>query len=150
MSEISQPSTTSTPIPLPSLADAAIIANLKQQLDTAQQQLDSTQQRLQFAELKVQMLEEKLRLQRIAKYGPSSEKLATLQMELLEEEPGVSDEEVQAESQRERLAAVEQGRLVCNKDNIYSVPRGQAREMLDFTMPEAGHDAGTMLEQESH
>ncbi len=103
MSEISQPSTTSTPIPLPSLADAAIIANLKQQLDTAQQQLDSTQQRLQFAELKVQMLEEKLRLQRIAKYGPSSEKLATLQMELLEEEPGVSDEEVQAESQRERL-----------------------------------------------
>ena len=103
VSEISQPSTTSTPIPLPSLADAAIIANLKQQLDTAQQQLDSTQQRLQFAELKVQMLEEKLRLQRIAKYGPSSEKLATLQMELLEEEPGVSDEEVQAESQRERL-----------------------------------------------
>ena len=52
------------------------------------------------------MLEEKLRLQRIAKYGPSSEKLATLQMELLEEEPGVSDEEVQAESQRERLPSV--------------------------------------------
>jgi transposase len=103
VSEISQPSTTSTPIPSPSPADAAIIADLKQQLDTTQQRLDSMQQRLQFAELKVQMLEEKLRLQRIAKYGPSSEKLATLQMELLEEEPGVSDEEVQAESQRERL-----------------------------------------------
>jgi hypothetical protein len=46
--------------------------------------------------------------------------------------------------------AVKQGRLVCNKDNIYSVPRGQAREMLDFTVPEARHDAGTMLEQESY
>jgi transposase len=102
VSEIFQPSTTSTPIPSPS----TIIESLKQQLDTAQQQLDSTQQRLQFAELKVQMLEEKLRLQRIAKYGPSSEKLATLQMELLEEEPGVSDEEVKAESQRERLPSV--------------------------------------------
>ena len=95
MSEIFQPSTTSTPIPSPS----TIIESLKQQLD-------STQQRLQFAELKVQMLEEKLRQQRIAKYGPSSEKLATLQMELLEEEPGVSDEEVKAESQRERLPSV--------------------------------------------
>jgi archaellum biogenesis ATPase FlaH len=46
--------------------------------------------------------------------------------------------------------AEKQGRLVCNKDNIYSVPRGQAREMLDFTVPEARHDAGTMLEQESY
>jgi transposase len=99
VSEILQASTTSTPIPSSSLADAAIIESLKQQLD-------STQQRLQFAELKVQMLEEKLRLQRIAKYGPSSEKLATLQMELLEQEPGVSQEEVQAESQRERLPSV--------------------------------------------
>lgn len=106
MSEISQPSTPSTPIPSPSPADTALIANLKQRLDTTQQQLDTAQQRLQLAELKVQMLEEKLRLQRIAKYGPSSEKLATLQMELLEEEPGVSDEEVQAESQRERLPSL--------------------------------------------
>jgi predicted AAA+ superfamily ATPase len=88
VSEISQPSTTSTPVPSPSPADAAIIANLQQQLGTAQQQLDSTQQGLQVAELKVQMREEKLRRQRIAKYGPSSEKLATLEMELLEEEPG--------------------------------------------------------------
>jgi transposase len=103
VSEISQPSTTSTPVPSPSPADAAIIANLQQQLGTAQQQLDSTQQGLQVAELKVQMREEKLRRQRIAKYGPSSEKLATLEMELLEEEPGVSEEEVQAKSQRERL-----------------------------------------------
>jgi transposase len=38
---------------------------------------------------------------RIAKYGASSEKLSDAQLELLEEEPGVSNVEVQAESQRE-------------------------------------------------
>ena len=36
--------------------------------------------------LKVQVLEEKLRLQRIAKYGPASEKLSNLQLELLAQE----------------------------------------------------------------
>jgi transposase len=51
------------------------------------------------------VLEEHLRLRRIAKYGPSSEKLCNLQLELLEEEPGVSSEEVQAESEREPLPA---------------------------------------------
>jgi transposase len=49
------------------------------------------------------VLEEHLRLRRIAKYGPGSEKLSNLQLELLEEEPGVSPEEVAAESQREAL-----------------------------------------------
>ena len=52
--------------------------------------------------LKVQVLEEKLRLQRIAKYGPASEKLSNLQLELLEGEPGVSSEEVQAEAGRDQ------------------------------------------------
>jgi transposase len=58
---------------------------------------------LQYAKLKIQVLEEKLRLQRIAKYGPGSEKLSNLQLELLELEPGVSDTEVAAESEREAL-----------------------------------------------
>ena len=57
---------------------------------------------LQWAHLKIQVLEEKLRLQRIAKYGPSSEKLSNLQLELLEGEPGVSSAEVQAEAQRDQ------------------------------------------------
>ena len=57
--------------------------------------------RLQWAELKIQLLEERLRLVRIAKYGPSSEKLSDAQLELLEAELGVSNVEVQAESQRE-------------------------------------------------
>ena len=53
--------------------------------------------------LKIQVLEERLRLRRIAKYGPGSEKLSNLQLELLEEEPGVSRQEVAAESEREPL-----------------------------------------------
>ena len=53
----------------------------------------------------IQLLEERLRLQRIQKYGPASEKLTTAQLELLEEEPGVSTLEVAAESEREPLPA---------------------------------------------
>ncbi|HXO35268.1 MAG TPA: hypothetical protein VN901_23260 [Candidatus Acidoferrales bacterium] len=47
------------------------------------------------------------RLRRIAKYGPGSEKLSNLQLQLLEEKPGVSKQEVQAESEREALSAPE-------------------------------------------
>ena len=56
--------------------------------------------RLHWAELTIQLLEERLRLQRIKKYGPGSEKLSDAQLNLLELEPGVSNAEVQAESQR--------------------------------------------------
>jgi transposase len=56
--------------------------------------------RLQYAELKIRVLEERLRLVRIARYGPGSEKLSNRQLELLELEPGVSSVEVQAESER--------------------------------------------------
>jgi transposase len=60
----------------------------------------SYQNKLQYAELKIRVLEERLRLVRIAKYGPGSEKLSDAQLELLELEPGVSTVEVQAESER--------------------------------------------------
>lgn len=49
------------------------------------------------------VLGEKLRLIRIEKYGPGSEKLSDDQLELLELEPGVSSTEVEAESQRQQL-----------------------------------------------
>jgi len=62
--------------------------------------LEGYQNRLQYAELKIRVLEERLRLVRIAKYGPGSEKFSDAQLELLELEPGVSNVEVQAESQR--------------------------------------------------
>ena len=64
--------------------------------------LNSYANELEYSKLKNQILEEKLRLQRIAKYGPGSEKLSSLQLELLEEEPGVSNTEVTAESERDR------------------------------------------------
>ena len=70
----------------------------------ARKQLATTEQRLQFAELKIQVLEERLRRKLIEKYGPGSEKLSAAQLELLEREPGVSNVEVQAESEREPLA----------------------------------------------
>jgi len=60
----------------------------------------SYQNKLQYAELKIRLLEERLRLVRIAKYGPGSEKFSDAQLELLELEPGVSSAEVQAESER--------------------------------------------------
>jgi len=72
-------------------------------IEQLKQKLSTTEQKLQYAELKIQVLEERLRLQRIAKYGPGSESLSHLQLELLELEPGVSSQEVAAESEREAL-----------------------------------------------
>src|ERR1035437_4644020 len=63
------------------------------------------EKKLAWAELKIQVLEAQLRLQRIKKYGPGSEKLSDAQLNLLELEPGVSHAEVQAESVREPLPA---------------------------------------------
>jgi transposase len=71
------------------------------------EQIVELKRQLQWAYLKIQALEEKLRLERIKKYGPASEKLSDAQLELLEWEPGVSNVEVQAESEREPLPAVE-------------------------------------------
>ena len=85
-------------------SEAAVIEQLKQQLVKREQQLASTEQRLQNAELKIQVLEERLRLRRIEKYGAGSEKLSNLQLEMLEQEPGVSPAEVQAESERPVIA----------------------------------------------
>jgi transposase len=60
---------------------------------------------LQWAHLKIQVLEERLRRQRISFLGPHSETLSDLQLELLaEEEPGVTAEEVEAETRREPIA----------------------------------------------
>jgi len=72
---------------------AEVVAQLKQQVASQDRELE-------YARLKIQVLEERLRLLRIQKYGPSSEKLSNLQLELLEQEPGVSQEEVAVESER--------------------------------------------------
>ena len=65
--------------------------------------IEQLKQKLQNAETMIQFLREQLRLQRIAKYGPGSEKLTSQQLELLEFEPGVSNLEVAAEGEREEL-----------------------------------------------
>ena len=75
------------PSSIPASSDSPQVVELKREL--------------QRAYLKIQVLELRLRLQRIQKYGPASEKLNDAQLELLELEPGVSSAEVQAESERE-------------------------------------------------
>jgi transposase len=68
------------------------------------EQIVELQKELAWAKLKIQVLEERLRLERIKKYGPGSEKLNDAQLQLLGLEPGVSNAEVQAESRREPLS----------------------------------------------
>ena len=79
------------------------VATYEKQLDTTEKQLDSTRGELEYARQKIQVLEEHLRRRRIAKYGPGSETLSDLQLQLLEEEPGICRQEVGAESEREAL-----------------------------------------------
>jgi transposase len=78
-------------MPSPPRSEAGEIIRLKKELE--------------WAHLKIRALEERLRLERIAKYGPKSEKLSDAQLELLEAEPGVCADEVEAESAREPLPA---------------------------------------------
>jgi transposase len=90
--------------PLKEQLPAALFATLSGTVASYEKQFDTTRSELQYARLKIQVLEEHLRLRRIAKYGPGSEKLSNLQLVMLEEEPGVSRQEVTAESEREPLS----------------------------------------------
>jgi transposase len=112
VSEAAHPSSGSTSATSSTSSERELIEQLKQQLagplfaavsdqfSHFQNTVLSYQNKLQYAELKIRVLEERLRLVRIAKYGPGSEKLSDAQLELLELEPGVSTVEVQAESER--------------------------------------------------
>jgi len=84
---------------------AALKRALRQERDDftkMQQELAKRDRELAWAMLKNQVLEARLRKLLLAKYGPSSEKLSDQQLSLLELEPGVSQEEVQAEAQRDQ------------------------------------------------
>jgi transposase len=88
--------------------DPELVSQLRERLpDPLFEKLNGSlsidQDRLKFAEYKIRVLEEKLRLARIEKYGPGSEKLSDTQLELLDLEPGVSSAEVKAESERGQL-----------------------------------------------
>jgi transposase len=112
VSEAAHPSSGSGAATSSTSSELELIEQLKQQLagplfaavsdqfSNFQNTVLSYQNKLQYPELKIQVLEERLRLVRIAKYGPGSEKLSDAQLELLELEPGVSSAEVQAESER--------------------------------------------------
>jgi len=89
---------------------AAMVAQLQAQLvakdvqlAAKDQQLSRKDQALALAEVKIQVLEERLRLSRIARYGKRSETLSDLQLALLDLEPAVSSDEVEAEAEREPL-----------------------------------------------
>ena len=82
--------------PQPDPTQSEVIAQL-------QEQLARKDRALVLAEMKIKVLEERLRLDRIARYGKRSETLSDLQLQLLDLEPGVSSEEVDAESEREPL-----------------------------------------------
>jgi transposase len=91
------------------------------------EQIVQLQQRLVWAELKIQVLEERLRLERIKKYGPGSEKLSDAQLELLELEPGVSNAEVEAESKREPLPGPEKRQKRRKHPGRQELPAGLPR-----------------------
>lgn len=62
---------------------------------------------LSWAYLKIESLKEELRQQRIKWLGPRSETLSNLQLELLvQEEPGVTVDEVEAEAKREPITDI--------------------------------------------
>lgn len=82
------------------------IAKLERELAWAQRASATANRELAWARLKIQSLEERWRQHLIEKYGPKSETLSDLQLELLEEEPGVTREEVEAEARREPIAPV--------------------------------------------
>ena len=77
---------------------------LANQTRSEAEQIEALRKQLQWAELRIRVLEEQLRLERIKKYGPKSERLSDAQLELLDGEPGVSAAEVEAEGEREPLA----------------------------------------------
>ena len=69
--------------------------------------VDMLERELKWAHLKIESLTEELRQERIKWLGPRSETLSDLQLELLiEEEPGVTLDEVQAEAQRPPIAEI--------------------------------------------
>lgn len=84
--------------------DQEQIQRQQAQIIGLQSRLSTVLQELSWASLKIQSLEEQLRQERIARFGPRSENLSNLQLLLLEQEPGVTLDEVSAEAEREEMA----------------------------------------------
>jgi transposase len=79
--------------------------DLQARIETLERALQWAQLTIQKKDSEIQLLQERLRKQRIGFLGPASETLSDLQLELLAgEEPSVTREEVEAESQREPIS----------------------------------------------
>ncbi|MEO7650651.1 MAG: IS66 family transposase zinc-finger binding domain-containing protein [Bryobacteraceae bacterium] len=87
--------------------------------------------KLHWAEWRIRQLEERLRLEMIRKYGPASDKLSDAQLRLLELEPGVSADEVVAETEREPLAPTQPSAATENKKRR----RHPGRQQLPAHLP---------------
>jgi len=92
---------TNQPLPAASPEFAALLAKLGEA--EARAEKEAAAHRL--TQLRVQQLEETLRLLLLKKYGPSSESLSDVYLNLFEDEPGVTLDEVAAEAAREPIAA---------------------------------------------
>ena len=110
---MSEPANTSNPSTSPAAcsADSELLKQLEAQLSVPlfamiSGRLKAYEINLENAEMMILALKERMRLARIAKYGPGSEKMSDQQLELLEFEPGVSGMEVAAESEREELPPI--------------------------------------------
>ena len=89
-------------LPGDSAATVALKQAFQQELAKRDSALAKRDRELAWEKLRVQVLEAKLRKLLLDKYGPSSERLSDAQLCLLEMEPGVSQEEVQAEAGRDQ------------------------------------------------
>jgi hypothetical protein len=90
--------------------------------------IEKLRQQLAYAELKIQALEAALRAERIKKYGPKSDTLPSAQLNLLEEGPGVSAEEIEAEAGREPIEKIKRTKA----DNKKKHP---GRQQLPASLP---------------
>lgn len=77
-------------------------------LQEHEKQIEDQKQEIGRLQLLNKLLKDQLRLMRIKKFGPSSEKLSDEQLELLEQESSVTDQEVQREAElaQKNLGAV--------------------------------------------
>jgi transposase len=78
-----------------------------QQIKTPEARILNLERELNWALMKIRVLEEQLRQERIRRLGPHSEKLSDLQLELLQLEPLVTADEVEAEAGRSPFPAPE-------------------------------------------
>ena len=101
---------------------AAINAHLTAQLKAMDEVISEKdalllhfQQALAISEMRAQKFEEELRLERIQKYGSRSEKLSDYQLRLLDLEPAVSSDEIQAEVERGPLSELTENSNAADK-----------------------------------